>query len=424
MVRAAMPRASSSAAPRAARGSTFRIRAPATRRAGRRRRQGSRASPTPTARRRSPGPRRPAATPSPSTASTGTASSTRTATTRPATPLRRTPIRAATASRTTTTSRQSAPTSRSRAMWARSLFRRLTREESGFTLPELLVGASLMIVVMGAIYGVLTAFQNSAARTSSQNDAQDQARAATDLLSWQLRNLRMPANPTGGPLEQASSYALVFQTVTPSATAGSNPTRVGRVRYCYDNSTPASARIWLQTQTWTTASPPAVPSTVVCPDPAWGNQRIVADPLVNQYNGLTRPAWVTISFPSTSTDPADIVGLRTDLFVDIDATRKPLESRLTTGTALRNANRRPVAGFNATQVGTHVTLDASPAFDPEGQLLTYAWSISGGTCTPGLGTNVTADCAGLGSGTTVNFTVTVTDPGGLTSSSTQAVTTR
>jgi type II secretory pathway pseudopilin PulG len=307
-------------------------------------------------------------------------------------------------------------------MWARSVSRRLAREESGFTLPELLVAASLMIVIMGAIYGALSAFQNSASRTSNQNDAQDQARAATDLLAWQLRNLRMPANPSGGPLEQSGSYDLVFQTVTPSATAGSNPTRVGRVRYCYDNSTPASARIWLQTQTWTSASPPAIPSTAVCPDPAWGNQRIVADHLVNQYAGATRPVWTTTSFPSTSTDPADIVGLRTDVFVDIDPLRRPLETRLTTAVALRNANRRPVAGFNATQVGTHVSLDASPAFDPEGQLLTYSWSVSGGTCTPALGTTALADCAGLASGSTATFTLTVTDPGGLTGSTSKSVT--
>src|SRR5437763_6067395 len=99
---------------------------------------------------------------------------------------------------TATTSPRSAPTSRSRAMWARSRssgrarllrLRLRLRDERGFTLPELLIAASLMLVVMGAIYGSLDAFEHSASATNSRNDAQQEARAATDLLAGQLRNL-------------------------------------------------------------------------------------------------------------------------------------------------------------------------------------------------------------------------------------------
>jgi prepilin-type N-terminal cleavage/methylation domain-containing protein len=299
--------------------------------------------------------------------------------------------------------------------------RRVLQQEGGFTLVELLVASMLMLVVMGALYAAITTFQQSTVRTVSQNDAQEQARSATDLLARQLRNLVMPANPAGGPLEQYGPYDLVFETIGTSVSAG-NPTGVSRVRYCYDSSVPDNGKVWVQTQTWTTATPPAIPSTVVCPSSAWPTQRIVARYGVNQVSGQNRPVWSTTAYPSSSTDPADIVAIRTDLFVDQDVTRAPGETRLTTAISLRNANRRPAAAFTASQVSTHITLDASASVDPEGQPMAYSWSVSGGTCSPALGNAASVDCAGLASGTTATFTLTVTDSGGLTSTTSHPVT--
>jgi hypothetical protein len=144
--------------------------------------------------------------------------------------------------------------------------------------------------------------------------------------------------------------------------------------------------------------------------------------MVNRYNGQTRPLFTTSAYPASSTDPSDTVGLKTDLYIDEDASRAPAETRLSTAIALRNANRRPIAYFTTAQVGTSIRLDASPSLDPEGQGLTYAWSVSGGTCSPAPAATTTTDCAGLTSGTNVTFTLTVTDPGGQTGTTSNSVT--
>ena len=57
------------------------------------------------------------------------------------------------------------------------------REESGFTLVELLVTCVLMLVVLGATLTALESFQSNAETNVRQNDSQDEARRATDQLA-------------------------------------------------------------------------------------------------------------------------------------------------------------------------------------------------------------------------------------------------
>src|SRR3954454_1250379 len=110
---------------------------------------------------------------------------------------------------------------------------RLSSEERGFTLVELLVAASLMIVVLGATLTSFNEFLNNNRRSNNQNDQQDVARRAVDQIVKQLRNLANPVNGTP-TIAAASDDAVIFQTTDPNKqwvgyclqTSGGNGTSV------------------------------------------------------------------------------------------------------------------------------------------------------------------------------------------------------
>ncbi len=62
------------------------------------------------------------------------------------------------------------------------------RDERGFTMVELLVGASLAIAVFVLIGTALTQYQANAQRTTRKNDSQDAARTAIDRIVRELRD--------------------------------------------------------------------------------------------------------------------------------------------------------------------------------------------------------------------------------------------
>ncbi len=61
-----------------------------------------------------------------------------------------------------------------------------------------------------------------------------------------------------------------------------------RVRYCLAGNR-NSATVREQTQTWTTATPPAIPSTATCPSTAWGSSTVVAENITNRAGSQERP---------------------------------------------------------------------------------------------------------------------------------------
>jgi type II secretory pathway component PulJ len=302
--------------------------------------------------------------------------------------------------------------------------RRLVREESGIMLLELLLAASLMLVVLGATFTSLTTFQSNTRINELQNDNQEDVRAAIDQLSRELRNHAVATQQAPLGIVALTPYDLVFQTVgatKPASTA--NDQNLSRVRYCLDTSNLRNEKIWAQEQTWTTATPPSVPSTASCPDPAWGNQRFIAMRITNRFNS---------SAPATPRDRAvftansAVIGqiTRIEISLYLDSTpgggpvNAPDETRIDSGIFLRNQNQPPTASFTASVTGSrHIILNASNSNDPENQSLTYTWKDGSTTIDP---VGQTADYAATPG--THTMSLTVKDPGGLSATTSQTVT--
>ena len=315
--------------------------------------------------------------------------------------------------------------------------RRLAREQSGISLPELLLSMILMLIVLGATLTTFTNFERDSARAAARNESQDAVRRNVGQIAKELRNLASPNATTPQAVERAGPTDLVFQTVDPVRPGGAtqNAGNVRRMRYCLDSDAPA--RMWMQWQTWTGSTPPAVPVDTACPGAGWTGQQVVAQGVTNRDRPVfTCPRVAPTGATSTdcsATELTAISAVNVDLFVDMDLLRPPGETRLRSGAFLRNQNRAPTAAFAPpTKVaGGKVVLNGSLSSDPEGQPLAYVWmeGVPGGAARK-LGEGITCECPTNVEAfptqrlapDTYTLWLEVTDPGGLsTRSATQTV---
>ncbi len=287
------------------------------------------------------------------------------------------------------------------------------RREDGFTLAEVLVASSIMIVVLIATLTTLDQFVLNTTTTTAQNDAQDSARIAMDQLTRELRNQGAAAEGQQIAIDKAGAYDIVLQTFGRTKPAGSlNERNSERIRYCLDSTDPANSRIIRQSQTWTTATTPAVPSTAACPDASWGNQTTMVDRVVNRVNGQNRPVWT-----ANGADLAHTSSIGTRLFIDRNPGSSPPERELQSTVAFRNVNQAPVADFESLlNANGSIVLNASGSFDPEGERVTYTWLE--GTTTIGQGLAFTWEEPGAGSHT---ISLVASDSAGVSQTITKSV---
>ena len=253
------------------------------------------------------------------------------------------------------------------------------RDEAGITLAEVMVAATLMVVVLGAGLAPFVLLHKTERATANQNESQDGARTAVTQM---VRNLR---NTSGQNrlVNLASPYDMIVETVdaTGKPAGSQNARNLMRVRYCLDTTTNGSTltrgRIWEQSFRWTTAIPPDTMPSLNCPDLTWGTSRVVADHVTNKATWSGRPAAAPLfSFYPNATQLDMITSIRINLYSDRSWTEKPVETQLSSGVLLRNQNGSPQASFNATPGAASsrkITLNAGTSTDPEGLPLTYRW---------------------------------------------------
>jgi prepilin-type N-terminal cleavage/methylation domain-containing protein len=294
------------------------------------------------------------------------------------------------------------------------------RQQDGLTLTELLVAMLLMGIVFGAVLTVLEVGLRQVNNDQKRNENQDNARTAIDRLVHDLRNVASPTAGSAGALEQAGAYDLVFQTVSSgSAFGGSNASNQMRVRYCLDASTPSNETLWLETQTWTTSTAPTIPSTSSCPGPlsGWPTQYRLVTNVSNEIEGQNRAVFTY--GPTGASGTSQITTVNLDLFLNPVPGGEPGETELQSGINLRNSNAPPVASFTAATPNHDLQLNASSSEDPNGQALTYQWSIDGATIA-GATTQQYDAGTGYSVGSTHTVGLTVSD-GVLSASTTQSV---
>ena len=262
-----------------------------------------------------------------------------------------------------------------------------------------------MLIVISATLNALDTATATSNRNQKLVDTVDRARNTMETVAKKLRNAtayQTSASATSSSLLRAESKDIAFKVV--------NPFTSGCASNTYSVRPSATASTAPRAACGSSARP--TPSRPAPPAPTPRGRRAPSSPPMSPTarapSSPTTPRRWRTSRPSASSSSST----RTP-------GKAPAETTLNSGVFLRNQNRRPTAAFTAitSAVGSHVQLNGSNSVDPEGELLTYEWKDGATVLTQ---TSPIVDYVAPTSGSHT-FTLTVTDSGGLTSTTTQTV---
>ena len=108
----------------------------------------------------------------------------------------------------------------------RSLFRRISAREDGFTLVELLTASALLLVVMAAMFSVFGGMQRFGARQASRSQSSDVVRLAMERMTKEIRQAtNVRTTSTASYLDIDAYVGGVETRIIYDATSGTTLTR-------------------------------------------------------------------------------------------------------------------------------------------------------------------------------------------------------